>query len=295
MGLTLKAGGDIDLEVVLGQIGSDLERRMMRYLREDRRALGRHIVPDHGAAVPAAVTRPLIVDMGHPSPGLLWKVRMIQVWGDSPLSAPLASSQLVDASSGVVANAAATATMPAVAGKTNVLSSVEVTGLGATAGTTVTGTITGVQGGTQEFFVTVPAGAATPITPVNLTFPNGLVATGPNVPIVVSVPAFGAGNTNAEVNIQGQLQTGGPVQAAVFVGTPMVPQDLVGLPDIASCVAPNVSVPTPGPISVNDVIASGNEHVYVLYNGVGLNSYQMMWASADVLEAPDRPDTLTWL
>lgn len=294
MSLKITAGTEVDVELLIGRLERSWAERHDDY-RSARRALGRHIAPDHGAQVPASIIKPLAVDLGSPAPGLLWKVRSVNLWGDNPLTSPVATSSPVDATSGVVANANAVATMPAVAGKTNVLNHLRVEGLGATAGTTVQGTITGVLGGTREFEVTVPAGVGTAITPVDITFPGGLQATGPNVAIVVTVPAFGAGNVNAEVNIEGTLQTGGPVTASLFVGQVQVPNDLVNLPDLMSCVAPNISVPTSGPVALNDVICTGLSHVYALFGGIGLTGYNMMYATADVLEAVDTPETLSWL
>jgi hypothetical protein len=53
----------------------------------------------------------------------------------------------INASSGSVANSVATATLPAVAGKTNFLSGLDVTGSGASAASVITGTISGIVGG----------------------------------------------------------------------------------------------------------------------------------------------------
>jgi hypothetical protein len=109
----------------------------------------------------------------------------------------------VNASSGNVANAVAAASLPASVGKTNFLTGVDVTGAGATAASVITGTISGVVGGPLDYAMAIPAGAAVGVQPLILDFSTPLAATAPNVAIVVSFPAFGAGNTNANVNARG--------------------------------------------------------------------------------------------
>lgn len=296
----LKLGGEVDLEVMFGELGEAVDERLREFIRS-RRAIGRHL--EATVSVPASLTAPLLIDCKGPSPSLLWKLRQACLWGDQPYGgSPPISQSAVDLTSGVVANAQAQVTMPAVAGKTNILNGIEVTGLGATAGSTITGTIAGVQGGTEEFFVTVPAGVGLPITPVNITFPGGLQASGPGVAIVVTVPAFGAGNVNAELNTQGVLQQGGTIGsivAAIFKGSPTgLPQDLTTtLPDVGGVIAPNVVIPTAGPVAFSDVIARANEHVYALVAGSALSNltYNQLYMTLDVLEALDTPETLSWL
>jgi hypothetical protein len=100
-------------------------------------------------------------------------------------------------SSGNVANAAATATIPAAAAKTGYLTGFEITGAGATAGAVVLATITGLLGGTATYAVVVPAGITTSITPLTVEFGPPLPASAVNTAIVVSLPALGLGNTNA--------------------------------------------------------------------------------------------------
>lgn len=296
-GVKIGGGVDFDFEAAFGDLqrSVDEQNRRMREFLFGRRATSKHLFGE--VQVPASVTRPLLIDLcpqGN-APGMIWKVESLRLWGDSPLTSPPGSSTPVDATSGVVANATATATMPAVAGKTNVLNALQVTGLGATAGSTVTGTITGVQGGTQEFTVAIPAGVTTPVN-FELTFPGGLFATGPNTAIVVSVPAFGAGNTNAEVNTQGALQTGntGQVGAAAFIGAPLVPYQNTDQPDNANCIAPNLAVPQL--VNLPDMeIVKGTDHLYVLVGSGVAGVYAQVFCTATVLEAVDRPETLGWL
>ena len=114
-----------------------------------------------------------------------------------------AGGTAVAAASGNVANAAATATIAAAAGLTNYVTGITITGAGATAASVVSATLTGLVGGTQTFTIAVPAGATLGITPLCLSFDPPHPATGANVAIAVSLPALGAGNTNAAVTIRG--------------------------------------------------------------------------------------------
>lgn len=109
----------------------------------------------------------------------------------------------VQASSGNVANASAVATLAATLNKTNFLSGFQVTAAGATAAGVVVGTVTGLLGGTQSFIFTVPAGATVAAQPLVVNFDPPLQASGNNTAIVVTLPALGAGNTNAAVSAYG--------------------------------------------------------------------------------------------
>lgn len=106
-------------------------------------------------------------------------------------------------SSGNVANANAVATMPAVPNEVNYLSTAEFTAAGATVGAVVVATISGVVGGTLSYIFAAPTGATLGATPLVLQWDPPLQSTGPNTPIVVTLPALGAGNTNAAVSISG--------------------------------------------------------------------------------------------
>jgi hypothetical protein len=117
--------------------------------------------------------------------------------------APASPAFPVNASSGNVSNAVASATLAAVTGKTNFLTGLEVTGSGATAGSVVVGTITGVVGGPLSYAMAIPAGVTLGAQPLCIDFSTPLAATAQNVAIVVSFPTFGAGNTNANVNARG--------------------------------------------------------------------------------------------
>lgn len=96
------------------------------------------------------------------------------------------------------------ATMPAVAGWINVLEGYDITGTGATAAGTLDVTTTGLAVNAAQRLA-VPAGVAVnaPNTAWSVRFPHGRKASGPNVAVVVNVPAFGAGNTGAAINLHG--------------------------------------------------------------------------------------------
>lgn len=112
----------------------------------------------------------------------------------------------VQATSGIVAAAVAAATLPAVAAKTNYLSGFVLSGGGATAGSTIDVTITGLLGGTRHYSYCVPTGAAVPAPILIGKFDPPLPASGANVAIVCSSPSFGAGNTGASMNAEGFYQ-----------------------------------------------------------------------------------------
>jgi hypothetical protein len=114
-----------------------------------------------------------------------------------PLVAPLV------ASSGVVANAAAVATLAAAVDKTTYITGFQLMALGATAALNVTATVTGLAGGTLSFDFTFPVGAAVAAAPLFVAFPFPLAASAKNTAIVVTLPAGGAGNTKAIANAQG--------------------------------------------------------------------------------------------
>lgn len=106
-------------------------------------------------------------------------------------------------SSGNVANATAIAAVPAVAGKLSYLSGIDVTGVGATVGGAVLMTVTGLLGGTATYVIPVPTGVTVGLTPLTLAFPRPIPASAVNTAIVVSLPALGAGSTNAAVVARG--------------------------------------------------------------------------------------------
>ena len=108
----------------------------------------------------------------------------------------------VSASSGNQANATAAATCAAVVGKTNYLTGYDIEAAGATAAAVVNPTITGLLGGTRTMTFAAPLGAVVAAQPLMQTFNPPLQGSAVNTAISVSMPALGAGATNATVNAQ---------------------------------------------------------------------------------------------
>jgi hypothetical protein len=104
-----------------------------------------------------------------------------------------------------VAAATATAAIAAVSAKTGYLAGFSISGGGATAGSRVVATITGLLIGTLSINIAVPAGAAGAITPIFVTFPNPIPASAVNTAITLSVPSFGTGNLSVAVAIWGYV------------------------------------------------------------------------------------------
>lgn len=102
-------------------------------------------------------------------------------------------------SSGNVANATATAIIPAVAGETCYITRLEVYAGGATAAALVDITVAGLLGGSITFPFSVPAGATLAASPLIVQLPKPLPASAVNTQITVTCPALGAGNTKAQV------------------------------------------------------------------------------------------------
>lgn len=109
----------------------------------------------------------------------------------------------LNASSGNVANASAVATLAGAALQTTYITGFQCTAAGATAAAVVSVTVTGLLGGTQTYTFTFPAGVTTQASHLQPAFDMGLPASAANTAIVVTLPAGGAGNTNASCNAQG--------------------------------------------------------------------------------------------
>ena len=100
-------------------------------------------------------------------------------------------------------NALTTATLPGVAGKTTYLTSLQISGGGATAAALASGSLSGVLGGTQTLIVGVPAGVAVAVQPLVVNFNPPLPASAVNTAIACALSAFGAGNVVEAVSLQG--------------------------------------------------------------------------------------------
>lgn len=112
----------------------------------------------------------------------------------------------LSAGSGNVAASAAAATLTGTATTTVYIAGFEMTAGGATAGSLVTCTVTGLLGGTRSYTYGYPTGATVAALPLIVEFSPALPASAVNTPIVVSCPAAGAGNTNATMVAHGFYQ-----------------------------------------------------------------------------------------
>lgn len=134
--------------------------------------------------------------------GTNWDRQRGSLVGISVAPYPVAATVL-GGSSGNVANAAATVTLAAAASVTTYITGFQCTAAGATAPLVVTATVTGLIGGVQSHTFVFPTGATVVAEPLIVTFPTPVPASAANTAIVVSLPAGGAGNTNATCSAQG--------------------------------------------------------------------------------------------
>jgi hypothetical protein len=102
------------------------------------------------------------------------------------------------------ANAAAAndQTLAAAADKRTHITGFAITGGGATGASVIAVTVTGLAN-TLNFRLAIPVGATVGITPLIVSFKRPIPASADNTAIVVNVPSFGAGNTNAAVTASG--------------------------------------------------------------------------------------------
>jgi hypothetical protein len=109
----------------------------------------------------------------------------------------------VTSSSANVVNASAVATLAANATRTTYICGLNITSGGATAASIVTPTVAGTVSGTMLFTYAVVAGATLGNAPVTVNFSPCVPGSAVNTAIVVTLPALGAGSTNATVNATG--------------------------------------------------------------------------------------------
>ena len=107
-------------------------------------------------------------------------------------------------SSGVVSNTAALVTMPAVAGRTNYVTGIEIMGAGATAAALVVATLTGTRGGTQSYLFSATADVNNERS-IRQEFTKPIPASAPGTAVTLALPALGVGNTGAIVAIHGYV------------------------------------------------------------------------------------------
>mgnify|MGYP001361102227 CR=1 FL=1 len=128
-------------------------------------------------------------------------------WALALICVPVLAEQPVRTySSGNVANAAAVATITGTAQQTTYITGFELSSGGATAGACVSPTITGLLGGTATFTYCAPTGAAVAGQPLVVQFSPPLRSSAVNTNIVVTLPALGAGNTNATAVAHGYVE-----------------------------------------------------------------------------------------
>jgi hypothetical protein len=113
-----------------------------------------------------------------------------------PSGAVTDGASFITATSANQANANAVATLPGVAGKFTYIQGFQCTASGATAGLAVTVTVTGITTPMNFTFI-YPAGVAVGATPLVVNFPQPIPSSAVNTAIVVTLPASGAGGTNA--------------------------------------------------------------------------------------------------
>lgn len=101
----------------------------------------------------------------------------------------------VTGSSGDVAAATATATLPAIQNAVTKICGFTVTGEGATAASNVAITVANVNQ-TTTFDLAVPVGATVALPPTVYQFFPCIPASAPNQTITVSMPSLGTGNTD---------------------------------------------------------------------------------------------------
>lgn len=114
-----------------------------------------------------------------------------------------ANATAIIAGSGVVAAAAAVATLDSDLAKTTYIAGLLIAGGGATAAALVDVTIAGLLGGTRTFVHGAVAGAAEKNPDVLLTFDPPLPASAVDTDIVVTCPSLGAGNAKNSVTAWG--------------------------------------------------------------------------------------------
>lgn len=118
-------------------------------------------------------------------------------------SAYPATSTPLSASSGIVANNPASASLVGAAGKTTYITGFEVTGTGATNALPVTVTVGNVAGGNLSYSYAAVGDPLAANVPLIVPFNPPLPASGPNVTITVSCQKLDGGNIQNSINVHG--------------------------------------------------------------------------------------------
>lgn len=117
--------------------------------------------------------------------------------------APAAATML---SEGAVGTTGALAvTFAAVALKTNYVSGIQITGLGATSAALITVTLVGLLGGTRTWYIACPEGATLQMAPLIVPFPIPIPASAVNTALVLNTSAPGSGGGGIAANMQGYV------------------------------------------------------------------------------------------
>jgi hypothetical protein len=102
-------------------------------------------------------------------------------------------------STGGGANTAGQCFLPNLPGRTTYITGFRITGFGATGAGTSTVTVSSIQGpNSWNYEITIPAGAAVPITPLIENFPTPIPGNGTDTSILVAYTAFGTGNLTSQ-------------------------------------------------------------------------------------------------
>lgn len=115
----------------------------------------------------------------------------------------LVGTQPLQGAGGAAAAGYSASLTPTTATHKAYVSGFRISGLGATGASSIQPQLTGVLGGSQNYNMDIPAGVAVGVTPLVITFNPPMPAVAVNTPIVINVPSFGAGNTQAHAEIWG--------------------------------------------------------------------------------------------
>jgi|SRR5262245_11055805 len=127
--------------------------------------------------------------------------------GEVQFAAPLdlmpAGAVWLSGASGTQANTNAVATLAAAANVTTYVCGFTLSSTGSTAASVVSPTLTGIIGGTHTYTYASVAGVTLANQTVVVNFPRCVPASAVNTAIVLTLPALGAGSTNATSTIWG--------------------------------------------------------------------------------------------
>jgi len=285
-----RAEVEFDFAAAFGRLDSQMgewNKRMREYLAS-RAVIGRQ-VNANPATVPASIVKPLLLDLGGPAPGQLWKVGQVCLWGDQPTTGLVVPSSNYGTQAAPGANTTIVGVGQVGSGANFPPGLYQLTAAG----------WYGAVAGPADDMKLVANGIATIST---LDVPP--VANGTPLPrtvyyrlqqpatFLMQSIAGSAGTYKATLDVS---QVSDAAVCSIFVGSLPQIADLTSPWPAADCVAPALPFPTVGPVTLHEVTVSGNEHVYALITGGGLLDFSQVFGTAAVLEAVDSPATLSWL